>query len=29
MMIATRRVDWYALGVDPSAPNEPTTRKSA
>jgi inner membrane protein len=28
-MVATRRVDWYSIGVNPPAPVPPTTRKSA
>jgi inner membrane protein len=28
-MIATRRLDWYALGADPSGPEEPSMRNSA
>lgn len=28
-MVATRRVDWYAIGVNPSAPVPPTVHKSA
>ena len=28
-MVATRRLDWYAIGVNPSAPVPPTVQKSA
>ena len=28
-MVATRRVDWYAIGANPSLPEDPTTSKPA